>query len=65
MTEEHKNWIEANKLIFTTSRNLSPEELKMVFEIYNAITGENKKTTGCGRCITNTLRRVWFEYNRL
>ena len=64
MTEEQKKWIEEHKLIFTSSQKLFDTDLDMLFSIYNSITGENKKKTACGRCVTNVARRVWFEYNR-
>ena len=28
------------------------------------ITGENKKTTSCGRCVMNVKKRLKFEYEK-
>ena len=64
MKEEHKEWVKENMLLLTTSRRYQPGELEKIFEIYNAITGENKKVTGCGRCIQTTKNRIIFEYAR-
>ena len=45
MTQEHIQYVADNMLLFTTSRRYLPEELTQIYAIYNAITGERKKTT--------------------
>ena len=62
MTELHRQYVEHNKLLFTTSRRYKPEELKMIFEIYNVITGQNKKPTACGRCVTTAKQIILHHY---
>lgn len=62
MTEEQLLWIEANMRLFTSSQRTTEEERKMVYDIYNTITGENKKPNGCGRCFITTKKRVLKEY---
>ena len=62
MKQEHKEWVEENMLLLTTSRKYQPGELEKIFEIYNAITGENKKVTGCARCVQTTKNRIISEY---
>ena len=64
MNQEHFEWVKQNMLLFTTSRRYTPEQLAKIFEIYNAITGESKKTTTCGRCIETTKKRVLHEYTK-
>ncbi len=62
MTEEQLLWIEANRVIFTSNVSTSKENVKQVHDIYNTITGENKKPNGCGRCYVTTKKRVLKEY---
>lgn len=62
MTEEQLLWIEANMRLFTSSQRTTEEEKQMVYDIYNHITGENKKPNGCSRCFTTTKKRVLKEY---
>ena len=64
MTQEHIDYIESNMLLFTTSRRYAPAELQKIYEIYNAVTGENKKVTGCGRCQTNVKQIILFNYDK-
>ena len=65
MIQEHIDFIKNNGLLFTTSRKFKPGELEKIFEIYNAVTGENKKVTSCGRCLTSVKLRILYEYNKL
>lgn len=62
MTDEQLLWIEANRVIFTANVSTSKENVQMVYDIYNTITGENKKPNGCGRCYVTTKKRVLKEY---
>ena len=51
-------------LLFTTSRRYAPGELEKIFEIYNRVTGQNKKTTSCGRCVETTKKTVLHYYDK-
>lgn len=62
MTEEQLKWIEANMVIFTSNVSTSKENVHIVYDIYNTITGENKRPNGCGRCYVTTKKRVLKEY---
>ncbi len=55
--QEHESYMRVSQFIPKPDRN-------KIYEIYNAITGENKKPNNCGRCLTNTLKRVRFEYEK-
>jgi hypothetical protein len=46
------------------SQFLPKEDRLKIYEIYNALTNENKKPNGCGRCLSNTIKRVRFEYEK-
>jgi hypothetical protein len=63
MTQEHYQWIDANRQVLGNIR-MTPEQQRMVFEIYNTITGENKKTTSCGRCVMNVKKTLLFYYEK-
>ena len=62
MTEEQLLWIEENRTIFTANVSTSKENVEKVYEIYNTITGENKRPNGCARCWVTTKKRVLKEY---
>ena len=64
MTAEDIVWIRNNILLITTSRRYQTGELQRLFEIYNKITGENKRVTSCGRCITNVKKVIKLEYDK-
>ena len=63
MTQQDLEWLEANQLIFGNIR-LSKEQHAEMFDIYNRITGENKRTTSCGRCVMSVKKRLKFEYEK-
>lgn len=63
MTHEEFTWLDRNQLVLTNIR-MTPEQQRMVFQIYNSITGESKKTTSCGRCVMNVKKRLKFEYEK-
>ena len=63
MTHEEYQWLSANPLVLNNVR-MTPEQQRMVFQIYNSITGENKKTTSCGRCVMNVKKRLKHEYEK-
>ena len=62
MTEEQLLWIEENLNIFKSNVSCSKEDAHYVYEIYNTITGENKKPNGCGRCWVTVKKRVLKAY---
>ena len=62
MTEEQLLWIEDNMLLFTGNVSTSQENVQKVYDIYNHITGENKRPNGCSRCYVTTKKRVLKEY---
>jgi len=62
MTEEQLLWMEENLNIFKSNVSVSQEDALYVYEIYNTITGENKKPNGCGRCWVSTKKRVLKAY---
>ena len=65
MTKEQIKFIEDNMLMFTTSVRFTPDQSRQLYEIYNSITGENKRPTGCGRCTSGVLKTILNKYNKL
>ncbi len=63
MKQEDYTWLTDNLLILQNIR-MTPEQNTRLFAIYNAITGENKPTTSCGRCVLNVKKRIKFEYEK-
>ncbi len=64
MKEQHIKYINDNPHIIKEARSFNPEELTMLFEIYNDVTGETKAKTRCGRCIANTVKTVKWYYEK-
>ncbi len=63
MKQEDYEWLTANLIILQNVR-MTPEQNTRLFAIYNAITGENKPATSCGRCVMNVKKRIKFEYEK-
>jgi len=42
-----------------------PEDLKIIFIIYNKIAGENLINTGCKSCIRETIKYVYDQWVNL
>jgi len=64
MTQEDIDWVRANEILFRVNHTITPEQRQTIFNIYNRITGENKKTTSCGRCVRSVLNLVYFTYKK-
>lgn len=62
MTPEQLQWMELHLNIFTSNVSTTKENVQYVYDIYNAITGENKKPNGCGRCWVSVKKRVLKHY---
>jgi hypothetical protein len=64
MKEEHYNWLNEpnHKLFMYSSQFINKEDKRYLYEIYNDLTGENKRPNSCGRCVTNTLKMIKHHY---
>lgn len=49
---EHEEWFRSNKKVW------QPEEMAVVYKIFNLSTGENRRDTGCGSCRRAVVNRV-------
>lgn len=61
--EEDIIWLDENQSIFLNVR-LTPNQLGMLFRIYNEITGESKPITSCGRCVAGVKKRVKAQLDK-
>ncbi len=61
MNNEDYEWLTANYKLLGNVR-MTNGEAKRLFDIYNAITGENKPMTTCGRCVYNIKQRLKIEH---
>ena len=64
MKDQDITWLNERPHIFGNVK-LTREETQRIYDIYNSITGENKKTSSCGRCVYNVKKRVLVEYERI
>lgn len=62
MTPDQLQWVTDNMVIFTSNVSTTKENVQTVYDIYNAITGENKQPNGCGRCWVSVKKRVLKHY---
>jgi len=64
MILEHYVWLQEHRNYMYHSQFLPKEDRLKIYEIYNRITGEQKKPNGCGRCLSNTIKRIRFEFEK-
>jgi len=64
MTQEQIEFVREHENLFINQNTISVEQKKTIYDIYNFITGENKKPTGCGRCVASVLKMVHFTYKK-
>lgn len=62
LTQEQIEFIETNRLIFTSNVTISKEQVVEMFSILSHITGKTQRPTGCGRCIASARLQVWTAY---
>lgn len=58
-------WLLENKTIITVSSRLEPQQIDKIYKVYNLITGENKRHSGCSKCLFNTLKRLRAELDKI
>ena len=61
MKPEDYQWLTDNYYLLGNVR-MTPEQVQRIFAIYNAVTGENKPITSCGRCVHSVKQRLKVEY---
>ena len=61
MNNEDYKWLTDNHNLLGNVR-VTQEQARMIYDIYNRITGENKPVSSCGRCVLNIKKRLKIEY---
>lgn len=59
-----QQWLLDNQVIVTGNISFR-DKVDEFFDVYNSITGEQKKKTSCGRCISSMKRRLHAELIRI
>jgi len=58
-------WLLDNQVLINNSIKFKDDQLNEFFKVYNAITGEKKGRTSCGRCLLSMKRRLQTETNKI
>jgi len=61
MTEEIKHRLVDAKILISAKQVFTPNEAKIIFDLYNDITGEQQQITTCGTCVARVLTRLKKE----
>lgn len=61
MTEELLTRLANSKILIQSKSMFKPNEAKIIFDLYNDITGEKMQVTTCGACVNNVLTRLKKE----
>ena len=59
--DEINDWLFNNELLLNKKVKLTTELITQITNVYNALTGEKKMITTCGRCIFNMISRLKAE----
>lgn len=63
MTPEEFEFANKYEPVMRVSHSVDKETKKRFYEIYNRLTGEDKRPNGCGRCFTNVVRLIKHYYD--
>ena len=61
MTQEILHRLVDVKILIQSKSVFTPTEAKIIFDLYNEITGENKAVTSCSACVSNVVGRLKKE----
>ena len=64
MNPQDYNWLLEHKNFLYVSTHFTKEEKQHLYDIYNRLTGENKKPNGCGRCVRTTINLIKHYFER-
>jgi len=62
---EELKWLKENAVLVNVSQKLEKNIIERLYKLYNMITGENKKMSGCGKCLFNVTKRLKVELTKL
>ena len=58
MTEEIKQKLTDIKILVSMKQRFTPQEQILIYNVYNAITGDTLKPNSCGICLNNVVTRL-------
>lgn len=61
MTEELLHRLVDAEILILTKSSFTPNEAKIIFDLYNDITGETMLVTKCSSCVTSVISRLKKE----
>jgi len=61
MTQEILTRLANAKILIQGKQVFKPVEAKIIFDLYNDITGEREPITSCGACVNRVLTRLKKE----
>jgi len=61
MNEQLLIRLAAAKVLIQGKQVFAPHEAKIIFDLYNDITGEREPITSCGACVNRVLTRLKKE----
>lgn len=62
MNDQDFEWLKQHESLLYVSTRVDAYQTGMVYDIYNRLTGEQKKPNGCGACLRNTIRQIRYHY---
>ena len=61
MTEEIKHRLVDAKILISAKQVFTGNEAKLIFDLYNDITGEKMQVTSCSSCVSKVVNRLKKE----
>jgi hypothetical protein len=61
MTEELLHRLIDAKILISAKQVFTPNEAKIIFDLYNDITGSNDQVTSCSACVSKVVTRLKKE----
>ena len=58
MTQEQKQKLVDIKILITTKQKYTSTEQTLIYNLYNEITGDNRRPNSCSACLNSVLTRL-------
>ena len=68
MLQEEYEFLKEHEIVLRVSHSVTKEVKQRFYQIYNRITGENRRPNGCGRCfvnVTKLLKHYYENYQKI
>lgn len=62
MIEEDRKWLGLHRNFLYVSTYMTKQEKQTLYNIYNRVTGENKKPNGCGKCVATVIKTLKHHF---